>query len=187
MMNEVNGRRGGVGAEADLGSYVEQEGRPAVRFVRTYPHAVERVWTAITEPGELRQWFPFHAVIEPRVGGVAKFGGNPHMPEFTGRVLVYEPPRRLAFSWGDSELRFELEALEGGRCRLTLTDVLEAPDTAARNGAGWNMCLRELDKLLVGEETSGLHTTTSPTWQQYYDGYVAAGIPHGAAIPGRAD
>ena len=186
-MNEINEMKGphdGVSDGVDLGSYVEQEGRPAVRFVRTYPHSIERVWGAITEPGELRQWFPFHTVIEPLVGGVVTFSGNPHMPEFTGCVLVYEPPRRLAFSWGDSELRFELEALEGGRCRLTLIDVLEAADMAARNGAGWNMCLRELDKLLAGSETSGLHSTASRSWQEYYDSYVAAGIPHGAAIPG---
>jgi hypothetical protein len=48
------------------------------------------------------------------------------------------------------------------------------------------MCLRELDKLLVGDETSGLHTTASRSWQEYYDSYVTAGVPHGAVIPGHA-
>ncbi|HWG24068.1 SRPBCC family protein [Actinospica sp.] len=182
-MNESNRPQAGD----DLGSYVVQEGRPAVRFARTYPHSIERVWSAVTEPEQLKQWFPFHTVIEPRVGGVVAFSGNPHPPDFTGRVLEYEPPRRLAFSWGGSELRFELEALDTGRCRLILTDLLEAQDTAARNGAGWSMCLRELDTLLAGGATSGLHTTASPSWQEYYDAYVAAGISHGAAIPGRAE
>jgi len=171
----------------DLGSYVEQEGRPAVRFARTYPHPVERVWAALTDAEQLKQWFPFHAVIEPRVGGSVEFSGNPHAPDFTGRVLVYEPPLRLAFSWGGSELHFSLEDLDSGRCRLTMTDVLEARDVAARNGAGWSMCLRELDKLLAGEVTSGLHTTASRSWQSYYDLYIAAGVPYGAVIPGREE
>lgn len=182
-MNESAGMRSGD----DLGTYAEQEGRPAVRFARTYPHSAERVWSAITEPEQLKQWFPFHTVIEPQVGGVVHFSGNPHAPDFTGRVLVYEPPRRLAFSWGDSELQFELEALEDGRCRLTMTDFLEAENTAARNGAGWSMCLRELDKLLADEETAGLHSTESRSWQEYYESYIAAGVPHGAAIPGRPE
>lgn len=172
----------------DLGSYVVREGRPAVRFARTYPHSIERVWSAITEPGQLKQWFPFHTVIEPRVGGVVQFSGNPHAPDFTGQVLIYEPPQRLAFSWGGSELHFELEALDSGRCRLTLTDVLETQDAAARNGAGWSMCLRELATLLAGEPTSGLHQTASRSWQEYYDSYIAAGMPQAPPSPaGRSD
>ena len=180
-MNQSNDARTGE----DLGSYVEPGGRPAVRFARTYPHSAERVWGAITEPEQLKQWFPFHTVIEPRVGAVVEFSGNPHAPDFTGRVLVYEPPRRLAFSWGGSELHFELEALEDGRCRLILTDILEAGDTAARNGAGWSICLGELSRLLVGETTAEPRTTPSRTWQEYYESYIALGVPHGAAIPGQ--
>ena len=182
-MNESNVPRAGD----DLGSYAVREGRPSIRFARIYPHSAEHVWSAITEPEQLKQWFPFQTVIEPRVDGVVEFSGNPYAPDFTGRVLVYEPPLRLAFSWGNSEMLFELETLDGGQCRLTMTEFLEAADTAARNGAGWSMCLRELDKLLAGEDTSGLHKTSSQSWQEYYEAYVAAGIPHGAAIPGRKE
>jgi uncharacterized protein YndB with AHSA1/START domain len=42
----------------DLGTYVELDGRPAVRFVRTYPQPIERVWQAITTPEGLARWFP---------------------------------------------------------------------------------------------------------------------------------
>jgi uncharacterized protein YndB with AHSA1/START domain len=48
----------------DLGTYFEHDGRPAVRFVRTYPHDVERVWRAITDPDELARWFPARATME---------------------------------------------------------------------------------------------------------------------------
>src|SRR5262249_41825335 len=33
----------------EYGTYIEYDGRPAVRFVRTYPHPIERVWHAITD------------------------------------------------------------------------------------------------------------------------------------------
>ena len=32
--------------------------RPTLRFERHYDHDVERVWRAITDPDELRHWFP---------------------------------------------------------------------------------------------------------------------------------
>lgn len=190
LMSELDGgrddgRNAARGGEEDRGTYVVTDGRPAVRFTRVYAHSVEEVWSAITAPEQLKQWFPFHTVIEPRVGGVVSFSGNPLAPDFTGNVLVYEPPRRLAFSWGGSELRFELEAVDEHRCRLTMTDFLEAEDTAARSAAGWSMCLRELDSLLGGDGGPGPQTTASRSWQEYYDSYMAAGVPHGAAIPGR--
>jgi hypothetical protein len=37
------------------------------------------------------------------------------------------------------------------------------------------VCLAELDKVLA----------ESVTWQDYYDAYVATGMPSGAPIPGR--
>ncbi|MGH3693962.1 MAG: SRPBCC domain-containing protein [Pseudonocardiaceae bacterium] len=50
----------------DRGTYLEHDGRPAVRFQRTYPHPIERVWAAVTEPDELSHWFPCAVQIEPR-------------------------------------------------------------------------------------------------------------------------
>ena len=37
----------------DEGTYLEVDGRPAVRFERIYPQSVERVWQAISEPAEI--------------------------------------------------------------------------------------------------------------------------------------
>ncbi|HET6964522.1 MAG TPA: SRPBCC domain-containing protein [Acidimicrobiales bacterium] len=34
------------------------DGRWQLRFRRTYPHAVEKVWRAVTEPEHLAAWFP---------------------------------------------------------------------------------------------------------------------------------
>ena len=168
---------------ADLGTYIEHQGRPAVRFVRTYPHSIERVWSAITEPDQLRAWFPSAVTIEPRVGGIITFTFDPHTDDSTGTVLEWEPPHRLAYSWEGDELHYELEAVDDGQCRLTFINVLHERDTAARNGAGWTVCFAELDRLLAGTPADGPHGAAALPWQPIYDAYVAAGVPSGAPIP----
>src|SRR4051812_50069573 len=76
----------------DLGSYLEVDGRPAVRFVRTYRHPVERVWTAISDPDELQNWFPTRVEIEPRTGGTIALADDPHAQAATRAILVSDPP-----------------------------------------------------------------------------------------------
>ena len=172
----------------DRGTLVDHDGRPAVRFRREYAHPVERLWVAITEPHELARWFPSEVRMQPEAGGTIEFYGDPNSPDsgHTGTILVYEPPRLLAYTWGASELHFALEARDDGGCVLTLTDVLEARDAAARNAAGWTVCLAELGKHLAGQFAGGPHGETAESWREHYDDYVAAGMPSGASIPGGA-
>ncbi len=171
--------------DEDRGSYVEHQGRPAVRFRRRYLHPADRVWTAITDPGELSHWFPATVRMDARPGGSIDFTGIPGMPLMTGTILLYEPPLRLAYTWGNSELHFRIDPLDEHACVLTLTEVLEAKDTAARNSAGWEVCLAELGKLLAGLQADGPHSATAEDWQQHYDFYLAAGVPAGAPLPGK--
>lgn len=160
------------------------DGRPAVRFTRTYDHSAERVWHFVTDPDELAAWFPSRAEMDLRPGGAITFSGDPNMPESTGRVLAVEPHRHLSFAWGGDELHFDLEALDGGRTRFTLTDVLAERDTAARNGAGWEVCLAALGATVRGERTEGPHGGGMTRWREIYRGYLDAGVPSGAPVPG---
>ena len=173
----------------DPGSYVELgDGRPAVRFERIYDHPVQRVWALLTDPAELAHWFPSPEVaLDLVVGGTIRFSGDPNMPDLvsTGEVLAVEEPHRLAFSWGGDELHFDLEPLGAERTRLTLTNVLETGNTAARNAAGWDVCLAALDAHVAGRPSGGPHDGTV-SWRQRYDAYVTAGLPSGAPIPGEA-
>lgn len=162
----------------DRGTYLEIDGRPAVRFERTYRHPPERVWAAITDPAELAHWFPSAMRMEAQVGGRIEFSDDPNMPDSRGTVLVLDPPRRLSYTWGRDEMRFELEPATAGGCTLTMINVLEARNAAARNAAGWSVCLAGLDKLVEGAG-AGVED-----WQVEYDAYVAAGMPAGAEIPG---
>jgi uncharacterized protein YndB with AHSA1/START domain len=166
----------------DLGTYCEHDGRPAVRFERTYPHPVERVWRAVTEPAELVRWFPSAVELEPREGGAVHFSGDPYLENTTGVVLTWEPPHRLAFSWGPDELHFALEAVGAG-CRLTLINVLDDRTTAARNAGGWHVCLAELVKLLDGVPSRGPHSEDTEPWEPVYRAHVEAGLPSGAPVP----
>ncbi len=167
------------------GTYLTlDDGRPAVRFSRIYDHPVDRVWQFVTDPDELERWFPSRAEIELRPGGMVRFSGDPHMADSTGRVIAVDAPRHLSFEWGGDELHFDLEEAENKRTRLTLTNVLTAEDSAARNGAGWEVCLAALDARARGERAAGPHAGTDAPWQELYAAYVAAGAPSGAPVPG---
>lgn len=161
------------------------DGRPAVRFTRTYDHPVERVWRFVTDADELAQWFPSRAEIDLRPGGTITFSGDPNMEDSTGRVIAVDAPRHLSFDWGGDEVHFDLEALDGDRTRFTLTNVLVAEDTAARNGAGWELCLAALDAKARGERFEGPHTGAEAPWKEIYRAYVDAGVPSGAPVPGQ--
>ncbi|MFD3311992.1 SRPBCC family protein [Streptomyces sp. NPDC058694] len=165
------------------GTYLTlDDGRPAVRFTRTYDHPVARVWRFVTEPDELAQWFPARAEIELRKGGTIKFSGD--LEDSPAQVIAVDPPRHLSFSWDGDELHFDLEELDAERTRFTLTNVLGAENTAARVGAGWEVCLAALDAHARGEAFDGPHDGADAPWQEIYQAYVAAGFPSGSPVPG---
>ena len=169
------------------GTYAEAEGRQALRFERRLAHPVDVVWRAITEPGELAHWFPSAVTIDLRVGGAMRFEFEGHdMPAMTGEVTELDPPRRLAFLWGDELLRFELEPADGGAATLLrFTHELSERDTAARNAAGWHVCLDRLAGHLDGGDDAAPGAEPTPEWSALYDEYQARGVPAGAPIPGR--
>jgi uncharacterized protein YndB with AHSA1/START domain len=96
-----------------------------------------------------------------KVGASLRFvfaGGE--WPDLQGTVLECAEPHLLAFSWGEETLRFELYEDEGGT-RLVFTDELDPP-IAARNAAGWDVCLERL----------GGNPTESELWKGRFDHYV---------------
>ncbi len=166
----------------DRGSFIDHGGRPAVRFQRTYPYPIEHVWKTISDPAEIGSWFPSTVTYEPRTGGTIGFSDDPHLEPTTGTVLAFDPPHRFWFTWSTDEVHLELESVDDGHTTLTLTNVLGDRDAAARNAAGWDVCLAELDKVVAGKETRGPHESDTD-WQQLYDDYAAGGMPAGAWIP----
>ncbi|WP_210493857.1 SRPBCC family protein [Patulibacter sp. SYSU D01012] len=168
----------------DRGTYVEHDGRPAVRFRRHLDHPPARVWAAITAPDELARWFPSGVTYEPHAGAAVTFAGDPHLPTTQGTVLAFDPPHRFAFTWGGDELHLTVEPGPDGGAILTLVNVLERRDSAARNATGWTVCLGVLARELAGERTTGPHGDDVPPFRPLYEAYVADGLPSGAPVPG---
>lgn len=166
------------------GTYDDANGQPQVRFERTFPHPVQAVWEALTDPGQLEQWFPTTVEFAELSAGapiVFRFAGDAH-PPFGGSVLDVQPQRRLSFTWGDDVLTFELEPRDdGAACRLSFVVVLDSADKAARDGAGWEQCLDGLALVAAGDRPPRPMPTGE--WRAYYEEYKRRGVPASAPIP----
>ena len=173
------------------GAYDTIENRPALRFERRLSHPVDVVWRAITESEELEHWFPSRVEVDELRAGAEMTFRFEEMPlegmpmTIPGRVTEFDPPRLFAFFWGDDYLRFELEPVAGSEdaCLLRLTVLLDQREKAARDGAGWHVCLDRLAGLLAGGDDAAL-TGASEDWRGLYDEYQRRGVPAGAPIPG---
>ncbi len=151
-----------------------------LRFVRRLDHPPEDVWRALSEPDQVVQWFPSEIRGERSAGGPLRFVfGGDEASAIDGTLVTYDPPSLLELRWGGDELlRFELEAIDAGT-RLTLTVVFDELGKAARDAAGWHVCLDVLGHRLA---------ETEPPWdgRAHWDvvhlRYVAAFGPDAATI-----
>lgn len=140
--------------------------KAVLRFERFLPRPIEQVWRAVTDPIELRAWFPTRIEIDRWETGASlthHFDGQPLAP-LPGTVLECSEPHRLVFTWGEDTIGFELSATAGGTT-FVLTEELAGPK-AARNAAGWEVCLERLVEGAVGEE-----------WSSRFERYRAAFEP----------
>jgi len=120
---------------------------PVLRLRRRYDHPAERVWRALTDAGELAQWFP---------GKLA--------------VTHSDPPRLLTGSWNGGTLRFELHEEDGG-CVLTFTHAFTDRDQAALAAAGWDRCFAALDAHFAGQSMS--RASSLNLWPAVHERYAS--------------
>jgi uncharacterized protein YndB with AHSA1/START domain len=142
--------------------------RTTLRFERELGHDTERVWRAVTDPAELREWFPSEVIYEQRLGApmTFDFGGKHGIEPMPGEVLEWDPPRAFAFAWGEDELRFELQPL-GDRTRLVFTHAFShEPGKTARDAAGWESCFEAFDAVLDGAPKP------EPSWASHHERYL---------------
>jgi uncharacterized protein YndB with AHSA1/START domain len=133
------------------GARVQKDGdRWTLIVVREMRHAPEMVWEALTDPAHLSQWAPFDADRNLASVGPAKMSmaRTPTPTIFETAVKRAEPPRLLEYSWGESDLRWELEPVGNGT-HLTLWHNIDRR-FIAWGAAGWHICLDVLDHLLGG-------------------------------------
>jgi uncharacterized protein YndB with AHSA1/START domain len=94
------------------------------------PAPVEEVWSALTEPDRLEEWFANDVELDLEPGGTGTFRWNDGDER---RVVVEEvvPERRFAFSWDESRVEIELAEVGTGT-RVLVTETA---------GAGWGTAL----------------------------------------------
>jgi uncharacterized protein YndB with AHSA1/START domain len=120
-------------------------------LVRELRHSPEKVWQALTDPKQLREWAPFDAD-----GNLGTIGNKvklttvaaPRLNVTEARVTRADAPNFLEYNWGDHDMRWELVA-SGSGTRLTLWTNI-GHRFIAMGAAGWHICFDVLDHLLSG-------------------------------------
>ena len=120
-------------------------------LVRVLRHSPEKVWRALTDPAELREWAPFDADRSLGAAGttvkLTTVGApTPMVSETT--VTRADAPKVLEYEWGGNDIRWELEAFDGGT-RLTLWHNIDR-GFISMGAAGWHICFDVLERLLSG-------------------------------------
>lgn len=139
-------------------------------LVRQMRHAPEKVWKAITDPAELKEWAPYD--VDRNLGTVgATFKltwiGSPTPIDYT--VTRADAPKVLEFT----DMRWELEPMAGGT-RLTLWASLDRR-YVAMGAAGWHICLDVLDQFVGGTpigRIAGQGAMKSDGWKELLRDYA---------------
>ncbi|MBC7948391.1 MAG: SRPBCC domain-containing protein [Chitinophagaceae bacterium] len=95
---------------------------------RTYQAPIEKVWKAITDKDQMKEWYFDVPAFKPEVGTEFQFEGGKDDRAYVHLCKVVEviPGRKISYSWrykgyeGDSLVTFELFP-EGEETRLLLT------------------------------------------------------------------
>jgi uncharacterized protein YndB with AHSA1/START domain len=130
----------------------QEEEKWTLVLVRTLRHPPERVWEALTDPAQLREWAPFDADGNLSIAGatvkLTTVGApGPRITETT--VKRAEAPELLEYTWGSFTMKWELEATTDGT-RLTLW-INIGNRFIAMGAAGWHICFDVLDRHLAGQ------------------------------------
>ena len=146
-------------------------------FVRRLPHPPEKVWRALTEEAHVSAWFPADIVGERRAGAELRFEfREDEGPTLPGEMRIFEPCELLEFTWSDEVMRFELSADGDGGTVLRFVNTFGDVGKAARDAAGWHVCLDGLDAVVDG---------TKPTpggWDELHPVYVETFPPEASTI-----
>jgi uncharacterized protein YndB with AHSA1/START domain len=168
---------------------VEQEpdGSTTIRFDRRLRHPIERVWQALTDPGELRRWWG-DTKLELVEGGPFQLrwrNTDEHgdVATLDGTITGIDPPRLLEISadWGSTapgqpgtrtHLTWRLEP-DGDHTLLHFTNKVEAPDQDVPTAAGWHLHLDALATILAGDDVDIAHPEAlfAPIHQAYTEKY----------------
>lgn len=153
-----------------------------LRFERRLAHPQQKVWRAITDDADLEAWFPTTIEGARRAGASLRFAFRQGEAEpFDGEMLAFEPPSLMELRWADDVLRFELAPDPGTAqgCVLRLTVTFPEHGKAARDAAGWHVCL---DRLALASDGSDLPWQPTERWRAVHRVYVERLGPEASVI-----
>lgn len=162
------------------GIHVEKDGDTwTLVVVRELRHSPDKVWRALTDPAQLREWAPFDADHDMGVAGAtAKLTtvGAP-APQVTETTITRADAPAigdrgpgtgvLEYNWGGFDMRWHLEPFGSGT-RLTLWTNIDRR-FIAMGAAGWHICLDVMDRLLGGAPVGrivGMDALKFEGWQR---------------------
>jgi len=173
---------------AASGAEVRKDGeeRWTLVLVRDLSHPPAKVWKALTDPEDLREWAPFDSDRNLGTVGPARLSTvgapTPHVSET--QVKRAEAPRVLEFDWAGGDMRWELEPRAGGT-RLTLWTSIDRR-YISMGASGWHICLDVLQRLLEGQPIGRLAGPAAMKvggWQRLNEEYATQ---FGVQAPGWA-
>lgn len=130
-----------------------------LEFERTFPHPIDKVWRALTDPEALGAWL-METDFRPEQGCSFRMwcrnesGGT---DTYVCSVVSLEAPHRMAWSWvlegrqeeGDTRVEFRLREVDGGT-HLTVRHTGDRDAlTVERFKGGWPVKLRQLGESLL--------------------------------------
>jgi uncharacterized protein YndB with AHSA1/START domain len=172
---------------ATLEAYGELIEPLTLKIQRLLPGPVDRVWAYLTESELRRQWLasgqmetkadtPFELVwrndeLSDPPGTRPEGFGAEHRLE--SRILTFEPGRKLAFTWNQGEVSFELEPA-GDKVLLTVIHR-RLPDRAQllNVSAGWHAHLDVLVTRISGK----------PQTASFWDGWSKLKAEYDRRLP----
>lgn len=137
-------------------------GRPTVLIERELPHPIERVWRAVTDPGEHERWFVERIDWTPALGETLDASGQPV------RVTRLQEPSFIAWEWGEERYRIELASTDDGGTRMRFQHAfVEAAGPDREHAIGWQIYLGRLSAHLNGRFVAELDAHEQALAQQF--------------------
>jgi uncharacterized protein YndB with AHSA1/START domain len=134
---------------------------PKTVYVTYIDSTPEKIWAALTSAEFTKQYFFGRSVeIEPKVGGSFAMRMPDGKFDIKGKVIEWDPPRRLSVTWSvafeefrelpESLVTYDIEPM-GGSVKLTMTEAhqWDVPDAILAGGRqGWPLVLSSLKSML---------------------------------------
>jgi uncharacterized protein YndB with AHSA1/START domain len=131
-------------------AHVQKDGEQwTLVLTKELHHSPEKVWKALTDPAELREWAPFEVDGSlAAVGSTVQLSWVGAPAPVETKVARAEAPHVLEYNAGGNDMRWQLEAAGDGT-RLTLWAIIDRR-FISMGAAGWHIGFDALERYLNG-------------------------------------